>query len=282
MNAIILSLISWFIFLINPPIGLGSLVVLIETGLYCLMEYRIKKADDSEKDTLYNAYFILSVMLVIVTSVIMLFLYQLDGDSTVTLINKRGELLNTVLYMIGLMVNVLSIKTVYDERNKWLHRYGGRELYDYFDPEGLTFTMPRSFYICMGASIVSGLLCPYLGTIGFWTLLYIPIIMFSRMNLKIYKNMYIKLSHNRGTEKEYERLKHVVPGGIYTHYCLWFAYMIAFMVIGIKFLCYSQNIFVLSFLPTLKDLYAFYPFIVSIIGDFICAFILIYNLKQRN
>ena len=54
MNAIILSLISWFIFLINPPIGLGSLVVLIETGLYCLMEYRIKKADDSEKDTLYN------------------------------------------------------------------------------------------------------------------------------------------------------------------------------------------------------------------------------------
>ena len=99
MNAIILSLISWFIFLINPPIGLGSLVVLIETGLYCLMEYRIKKADDSEKDTLYNAYFILSVMLVIVTSVIMLFLYQLDGDSTVTLINKRGELLNTVLYI---------------------------------------------------------------------------------------------------------------------------------------------------------------------------------------
>ena len=81
---------------------------------------------------------------------------------------------------------------------------------------------------------------------------------------------------------EYERLKHVVPGGIYTHYCLWFTYMIAFMVIGIKFLCYSQNIFVLSFLPTLKDLYAFYPFIVSIIGDFICAFILIYNLKQRN
>ena len=81
---------------------------------------------------------------------------------------------------------------------------------------------------------------------------------------------------------EDERLKHVVPGGIYTHYCLWFAYMIAFMVIGIKFLCYSQNIFVLSFLPTLKDLYAFYPFIVSIIGDFICAFILIYNLKQRN
>ena len=259
MNAIILSLISWFIFLINPPIGLGSLVVLIETGLYCLMEYRIKKADDSEKDTLYNAYFILSVMLVVVTSVIMLFLYQLDGDSTVTLINKRGELLNTVLYMIGLMVNVLSIKTVYDERNKWLHRYGGRELYDYFDPEGLTFTMPRSFYICMGASIVSGLLCPYLGTIGFWTLLYIPIIMFSRMNLKIYKNMYIKLS-----------------------YCLWFTYMIAFMVIGIKFLCYSQSIFVLSFLPTLKDLYAFYPFIVSIVGDFICAFILIYNLKQRN
>ena len=106
--------------------------------------------------------------------------------------------------------------------------------------------------------------------------------MFSRMNLKIYKNMYIKLSHNRGTENEYERLKHVVPGGIYTHYCLWFTYMIAFMVIGIKFLCYSQNIFVLSFLPTLKDLYAFYPFIVSIIGDFICAFILIYNLKQRN
>lgn len=102
------------------------------------------------------------------------------------------------------------------------------------------------------------------------------------MNLKIYKNMYIKLSHNRGTENEYERLKHVVPGGIYTHYCLWFTYMIAFMVIGIKFLCYSQNIFVLSFLPTLKDLYAFYPFIVSIIGDFICAFILIYNLKQRN
>lgn len=43
MNAIILSLISWFIFLINPPIGLGSLVVLIETGLYCLMEYRIKR-----------------------------------------------------------------------------------------------------------------------------------------------------------------------------------------------------------------------------------------------
>lgn len=91
MNAIILSLISWFIFLINPPIGLGSLVVLIETGLYCLMEYRIKKAEDSEKDTLYNAYFILSVMLVVVTSVIMLFLYQLDGDSTVTLINKRGN-----------------------------------------------------------------------------------------------------------------------------------------------------------------------------------------------
>ena len=51
MNAIILSLISWFIFLINPPIGLGSLAVLIETGLYGLMEYRIKKADDSEKDT---------------------------------------------------------------------------------------------------------------------------------------------------------------------------------------------------------------------------------------
>ena len=42
-------------------------------------------------------------MLVIVTSVIMLFLYQLDGDSTVTLINKRGELLNTVLYMICLL-----------------------------------------------------------------------------------------------------------------------------------------------------------------------------------
>ena len=265
MNAIILSLISWFIFLINPPIGLGSLVVLIETGLYCLMEYRIKKAEDSEKDTLYNAYFILSVMLVVVTSVIMLFLYQLDGDSTVTLINKRGELLNTVLYMIGLMVNVLSIKTVYDERNKF--RKSCKLI-------GLE--------ICMGASIVSGLLCPYLGTIGFWTLLYIPIIMFSRMNLKIYKNMYIKLSHNRGTENEYERLKHVVPGGIYTHYCLWFTYMIAFMVIGIKFLCYSQNIFVLSFLPTLKDLYAFYPFIVSIVGDFICAFILIYNLKQRN
>lgn len=75
-------------------------------------------------------------MLVIVTSVIMLFLYQLDGDSTVTLINKRGELLNTVLYMIGLMVNVLSIKTVYDERNKWLHRYGGRELYDYLILKG--------------------------------------------------------------------------------------------------------------------------------------------------
>ena len=50
MNAIILSLISWFVFLINPPIGLGSLVILIETGLYGLMEYRIKKADDSEKD----------------------------------------------------------------------------------------------------------------------------------------------------------------------------------------------------------------------------------------
>ncbi len=48
MNAIILSLAGLF-FLINPPIGLGSLVVLIETGLYCLMEYRIKKADDSEK-----------------------------------------------------------------------------------------------------------------------------------------------------------------------------------------------------------------------------------------
>ena len=47
MNAIILSLISWFVFLINPPIGLGSLVILIETGLYGLMEYRIKKADDS-------------------------------------------------------------------------------------------------------------------------------------------------------------------------------------------------------------------------------------------
>ena len=77
MNAIILSLISWFVFLINPPIGLGSLVILIETGLYGLMEYRIKKADDSEKDTLYNAYFILSVMVVVVTSVIMLFLYQL-------------------------------------------------------------------------------------------------------------------------------------------------------------------------------------------------------------
>lgn len=43
MNAIILSLISWFIFLINPPIGLGSLAVLIETGLYGLMEYRIKR-----------------------------------------------------------------------------------------------------------------------------------------------------------------------------------------------------------------------------------------------
>ncbi len=28
-------------------------------------------------------------MLVVVTSVIMLFLYQLDGDSTVTLINKE-------------------------------------------------------------------------------------------------------------------------------------------------------------------------------------------------
>ena len=42
-----------------------------------------------------------------------------------------------------------------------------------------------------------------------------------------------------------------------------FTYMIAFMVIGIKFLCYSQKIFVLSFLPTLKDIYAFYPFIVQ-------------------
>ena len=97
------------------------------------MEYRIKKSDDSEKDTLYNAYFILSVMVVVVTSVIMLFLYQLDGDSTVTLINKkRGINEYSNLYMIGLMVNVLSIKTVHDERNKWLHRYGGRELYDYF------------------------------------------------------------------------------------------------------------------------------------------------------
>lgn len=282
MYAIILSLVSWFIFLINPPIGLGSLVILIETGVYALMQYRIKKADDSEKDTLYNVYFILSIMLVIVTSVIMLFLYQLDGDSTVTLINKRGALMNTVLYMLGLMVNVLSIKMVYDERNKWLHRYGGQEYYDYFDPEGMTFSIPRSFYICMVASILSSLLCPYLGTIGFWTVLFIPIIMFSRMNLKIYKNMYIKLSHNRGTENEYERLKHVVPGGIYTSYCIWFTFMIAFVVMGIKFLCYSQRIFVFSFLPTLNDTFAFYPFIVSMIGDFICAFILIYNLKQRN
>lgn len=282
MYAIILSLVSWFIFLINPPIGLGSLVILIETGVYGLMQYRIKKADDSEKDTLYNVYFILSIMLVIVTSVIMLFLYQLDGDSAVTLINKRGALMNTVLYMLGLMVNVLSIKMVYDERNKWLHRYGGQEYYDYFDPEGMTFTIPRSFYVCMIASILSSLLCPYLGTIGFWTVLFIPIIMFSRMNLKIYKNMYIKLSHNRGTENEYERLKHVVPGGVYTSYCIWFTFMIAFVVMGIKFLCYSQRIFVFSFLPTLNDTFAFYPFIVSMIGDFICAFILIYNLKQRN
>lgn len=282
MYAIILSLVSWFIFLINPPIGLGSLVILIETGVYALMQYRIKKADDSEKDTLYNVYFILSIMLVIVTSVIMLFLYQLDGDSTVTLINKRGALMNTVLYMLGLMVNVLSIKMVYDERNKWLHRYGGQEYYDYFDPEGMTFSIPRSFYVCMIASILSSLLCPYLGTIGFWTVLFIPIIMFSRMNLKIYKNMYIKLSHNRGTENEYERLKHVVPGGVYTSYCIWFTFMIAFVVMGIKFLCYSQRIFVFSFLPTLNDTFAFYPFIVSMIGDFICAFILIYNLKQRN
>ena len=282
MYAIILSLVSWFIFLINPPIGLGSLVILIETAIYGLMQYRIKKAEDAEKDTLYNIYFILSIMLVIVTSVIMLFLYQLDGESSVTLINKRGELMNTVLYMLGLMVNILSIKSVYDERNKWLHRYGGQQYYDYFDPEEMSFSMPHSFYVCLGASIVSSLLCPYLGTIGFWTLLYLPIIMFSRMNLKIYKNMYIKLSHNRGTENEYERLKHVVPGGIYTNYCIWFTFIIAFVIMGIKFLCYSQRIFVFSFLPTLNDTFAFYPFIVSMIGDFICAFILIYNLKQRD
>ena len=31
--------------------------------------------------------------------------------------------------------------TTITERNKWLHRYGGRELYDYFDPEGMTTTI---------------------------------------------------------------------------------------------------------------------------------------------